>query len=39
MTGLTYGEKRATTSTAVGPFAHWHGIVGASRALTNGIRP
>ena len=38
MTVLTYGEKRAPTATAVGPFAHWHGIVGASRVLTHVIR-
>jgi transcriptional regulator with GAF, ATPase, and Fis domain len=38
MTVLTYGEKRAPTPTAVGPFAHWHGIVGASRGLTHVIR-
>ena len=37
MTVLTYGEKRAPTSTAVGPFAHWHGMVGASRALARVI--
>ena len=38
MTVLTYGEKLTPTSTAVGPFAHWHGIVGASRVLANVIR-
>jgi hypothetical protein len=38
MTVLTYGEKLTPTSTAVGPFAHWHRIVGASRVLTNLIR-
>jgi transcriptional regulator with GAF, ATPase, and Fis domain len=34
MTVATY-EKRVPTPTAVRPFAHWHGIVGASRVLTN----
>ena len=38
MTVLTYGEKRLPTPTTVGPFADWHGIVGASRVLTNVIR-
>jgi Nif-specific regulatory protein len=38
MTVLTYGEKSVRAPTAVGPFAHWHGIVGASRVLTNIIR-
>jgi transcriptional regulator with GAF, ATPase, and Fis domain len=37
MTVATY-EKRVPTPTAVRPFAHWHGIVGASRVLTNIIR-
>jgi transcriptional regulator with GAF, ATPase, and Fis domain len=38
VTVLTDGEKRAPTPTAVGPFGHWHGIVGASRALTHVLR-
>ena len=38
MTVLTYGEKRVPTPTTVGPSAHWHGIVGASRVLTSVIR-
>ena len=38
MTVLTYGEKRAPTPPAGGSFAQWHGIVGASRVLTNVIR-
>ena len=38
MTVLTYGEKLTPTSTAAGPFTHWHGLVGASRVLTNVIR-
>jgi transcriptional regulator with GAF, ATPase, and Fis domain len=38
MTVSTCGEKRVPISTAVGPFAHWHGVVGASRVLANVIR-
>jgi transcriptional regulator with GAF, ATPase, and Fis domain len=38
MTVLTYGEKRGPTPSGAGPFVHRHGIVGASRALTNVIR-
>jgi transcriptional regulator with GAF, ATPase, and Fis domain len=38
MTVLTCGEKREPAPTPGGAFAHWYGIVGASRALTNVIR-
>jgi transcriptional regulator with GAF, ATPase, and Fis domain len=38
MTVLSYGETRVPTTTTVGPSAHWHGIVGASRAVTDIIR-
>ena len=38
MTVLTYGERLTPTSAVVGPFAHWYGIVGASRVLTDVIR-
>ena len=38
MTALRYVEDCVPTATAVGPFAHWHGIVGASGALRNVIR-
>jgi len=38
MTVSICGEKRVPTSTAIGEFAHWHGIVGVSRVLANVIR-
>ena len=38
MTVLTYRETSARTPTAVGPLAHWHGIVGASRVVAGIIR-